>query len=323
MNNVEQKTIDGIKDRFIGDFCLHLATDKNASEYTLRNYKQALVEFYRWYLNEYGNAPEWQKLTSDNFRSYLRFLSREKLGKSAVHLRFSAFRTFYKFLIQRGYAEHSPVKELAMPKTEKRLPKFLTIDQTIALLNAPLKELESLSSNSKTTKDNDEIIYYRDAAILETIYSCGLRISELCKLKVENINFNDAIVKVRGKGRKERLVPIGRPALKAIISYWQKLNFKPFPEDYVFYSNHKKKKPMYSRLVQLRIKKYLSAIGLDPSITPHTLRHSFATHLLDAGADLRSVQELLGHAHLVTTQIYTHITTERLKKVYDATHPRA
>jgi len=145
----------------------------------------------------------------------------------------------------------------------------------------------------------------------------------LCGLKVEDIDLNEQTVCVRGKGKKERLVPIGRPAINAILNYWKLLAAPPLPDEPVFFSNPEKRAPMYPRLVQMKIKKYLALAGLDPSITPHTLRHSFATHLLDAGADLRSVQELLGHAHLVTTQIYTHITTEHLKRVYDKTHPRA
>jgi len=308
-------------DKYISDFSQHLAIDKNASEYTLRNYIHSLNEFTQWYKTVNSTQPDWSHLTNDDFRAYLRYLSRENFSKAAIQLRFSALRTFYKFLIRRGFAQSSPISGLSLPKTSRQLPKFLTIPQVLELLNAPLKELESVKSSANN--DVDISAYYRDAAILETLYSCGLRISELCGLKVEDIDFNEQTVSVRGKGKKERLVPIGKPAISAILNYWKQLPAKPLPDEPVFFSNVKKREPMYPRLVQLKIKRYLALAGLDPSITPHTLRHSFATHLLDAGADLRSVQELLGHAHLVTTQIYTHITTEHLKRVYDKTHPRA
>ena len=165
--------------------------------------------------------------------------------------------------------------------------------------------------------------FLRDVAILETIYSCGLRISELCGLRTDDINWNEQIVRVRGKGKKERLVPAGGPALAAIQNYWNKLKHPPGIDTPVFLAKAHELKPMYPRLVQLRLKRYLARAGLDPHLTPHQLRHSYATHLLDAGADLRSVQELLGHAHLVTTQVYTHLTTDRLKKTYNKAHPRA
>jgi site-specific recombinase XerD len=163
----------------------------------------------------------------------------------------------------------------------------------------------------------------RDVAILETIYSCGLRVSELCGLRVEDIDWNEQIVRVRGKGQKERLVPIGEPALKAIENYWRAILEPPVGAQPVFRADTKKALPMTRVQLARRLKIYLAQAGLDPKLTPHKLRHSYATHLLDAGADLRSVQELLGHAHLITTQVYTHVTTERLKKAYNDAHPRA
>jgi len=163
----------------------------------------------------------------------------------------------------------------------------------------------------------------RDTAVLETIYSCGLRISELCGLRAEDINWPEQLLRVRGKGKKERLVPIGEPALQAIQAYWQSLTPPPAGSTPVFLAETKKTAPVRPLQLSRRLKHYLAQAGLDPGLTPHKLRHSYATHLLDAGADLRSVQELLGHAHLVTTQVYTHVTTERLKQAYDAAHPRA
>jgi integrase/recombinase XerC len=163
----------------------------------------------------------------------------------------------------------------------------------------------------------------RDVAILETIYSCGLRISELCGLLAADIDWHERLVRVRGKGKKERLIPIGETALESIRKHWESLPQQPGGASPVFLCGPDKLKPISRRTLQLRLKKYLAIAGLDPELTPHKLRHSYATHLLDAGADLRSVQELLGHAHLVTTQVYTHLTTERLKRAYDKAHPRA
>ena len=159
--------------------------------------------------------------------------------------------------------------------------------------------------------------------MLETIYSCGLRVSELCGLRADDIDWSEQIVRVRGKGKKERLVPVGKPALMAIQDYWNTFKHPPGGASPIFFSETKKRSPLNPLQLSRRLKQYLVIAGLDPGLTPHKLRHSYATHLLDAGADLRSVQELLGHAHLITTQIYTHVTTERLKKAYDAAHPRA
>jgi integrase/recombinase XerC len=159
--------------------------------------------------------------------------------------------------------------------------------------------------------------------VLETIYSCGLRISELCGLVAQDLDWNERLVRVRGKGKKERLVPIGETALAAIKNYWSMLPQTPAGESPVFLAGLDKRTPITPRSLQLRLKKHLAIAGLDPHLTPHKLRHSYATHLLDGGADLRSVQELLGHAHLVTTQVYTHLTTDRLKRAYEAAHPRA
>ena len=310
-----------IHDLWIQRFLAHLAAERGASVYTQRNYRQALTEFFRWHQEQRQQQPAWDKLQRDDYRSYLRGLGRGKLSRAAIQLRFCALRSFYKFLIRGGVVGTSPIKNLALPKLERRLPKFLTPQQMLDLLNAPLKELAARSQRSNSAINPTPFL--RDVAILETIYSCGLRISELCGLQAEDINWNEQLVRVRGKGKKERLVPVGTPALEAIQNYWNRLNRPPGIDTAVFLARAHKLKPMYPRLVQLRLKRYLALAGLDPHLTPHQLRHSYATHLLDAGADLRSVQELLGHAHLVTTQIYTHVTTERLKRAYDKAHPRA
>ena len=310
---------DPLEDALARSFLEHLRHERAASPYTLRNYQQALVEFARWHQQERQQPPPWPKLQRDDFRGYLRCLGRHKVSRASIQLRFSALRSFYKFLARRGEVEFSPIKNVPIPKQPKRLPRFLTPGQTVELLRAPIREWEGLGAKGKKA----ESTYYRDAAILETIYSSGLRISELCALRASDIQWNDQLVRVLGKGKKERQAPIGAPALEAIRAYWHRLPQPPGGDEPVFWARPGKARPMYPRLVQLRLKRYLALAGLDPKLTPHKLRHSFATHLLEAGADLRSVQELLGHAHLVTTQVYTHVTTERLKRVYDKAHPRA
>lgn len=302
-------------------FLTHLATDRGASGYTQRNYHAALTEFAAWHQTERDAPPNWPTLQRDDFRSYLRFLGRRKLSRSAISLRFSALRTFYKFMVRRGVVEQTPIKNIILPKLEKRLPRFLSKDQMLALLDAPLLELEAQKQHAD--KPPQAAPFLRDVAILETIYSCGLRISELCGLQAVDIDWNEHIVRVRGKGKKERLIPIGAPALEAIRAYWKCNEHEPTGALPVFSLEDDPAEPIYPRLVQLNLKKRLALAGLDPKLTPHKLRHSYATHLLDAGADLRSVQELLGHAHLVTTQVYTHITTARLKQAYQKAHPRA
>lgn len=304
-------------------FLAHLETDRGASAYTRRNYGQALRGFARWHQDQRGSPPPWRDLARDDFRAYLRFLGRSSLGRAAVQLRFSALRTFYRFLVRRGQLTRTPLRNLALPRPPRRLPKFLTTDQIPALLGAPMRELERLRQADPPPSREVEAEYWRDAAILETIYSCGLRISELCGLRAEDVDWHEQQLRVRGKGKKERLVPIGAPALEAIRAYWDRLDSAPGGAEPVFRAHAQSAGPVLPRTVQGRLKRYLAAAGLDPALTPHKLRHSFATHLLDAGADLRSVQELLGHTHLVTTQVYTHLTTERLKRVYNAAHPRA
>ncbi len=309
-------------DKLIARFLQHLTTDRGVSPYTHRNYRQIIFEFHQWHTQERQSAPVWEKLQRDDFRSYLRYLGRQNLGRAAIQLRFSALRAFYKFLARQGVVAASPIKNLSLPKLPKRLPKFLTPQQISDLLAAPLK-LTQTRSDEASSRGFPAVLCRRDVAVLETIYSCGLRISAVCGLLAEDIDWGEQLVRVRGKGRKERLVPIGEPALRAIKDYWTLLSQQPGGQSPVFLAGPKKLAPLSPRQLQLRLKKYLAVAGLDPNLSPHKLRHSYATHMLDAGADLRSVQELLGHAHLVTTQVYTHLTTERLKKAYDRAHPRA
>jgi integrase/recombinase XerC len=315
-----EPAVDADGDERLKQFFQHLAVDRGASVYTQRNYRQGLLEVRRWHLEERGGPPVWDQLSRDDFRAYLRWLGRHHLGRAAIQLRFSALRTYYKFLIRLGVLSSSPIRNLSLPKLGRRLPKFLTARQMTDLLEAPLK-LAKTGTAAASAKA--EQLCLRDLAILETIYSCGLRISELCGLQPQDIDWTSRSVRVRGKGKKERVLPIGETALESIRAYWQLLPRAPGGDSPVFQARGSAGRPVSARDLQMRLKKYLAIAGLDPRLTPHKLRHSYATHLLDAGADLRSVQELLGHAHLVTTQVYTHLTTERLKKAYDQAHPRA
>jgi len=321
------RTKPDLHDDWIDRFVQHLTTERAASTYTIRNYTQALHEFHRWHQQERHEPPAWRCLQRDDFRAYLRHLGRNQLSRAATQLRFSALRTFYKFLVRRGLRESSPIRNVALPKLGRRLPRFLTQPQMLDLLRAPLTQTipkaDGDGARKRAGRPVEVGVPERDVAILETIYSCGLRISELCGLRAEDLQRTERLVRVRGKGKKERQVPIGAPALRAIEYYWKHLPTRPAPNDPVFWRSRQSGQPMSPRTLQARLKKHLAAAGLDPNLTPHKLRHSYATHLLDAGADLRSVQELLGHAHLVTTQAYTHVTTERLKKAYDEAHPRA
>jgi integrase/recombinase XerC len=323
LNPPDQPAEAEIADPLIRQFLGHLAIDRGASVYTQRNYRQALREFYRWQVAGAGGPPAWDKLRRDDFRNYLRHLGRHHLGRAAIQLRFSALRTFCKHLVRHGVIADSPVKNLALPKLPRRLPKYLTVDQMKALLAAPAQLFAHQPAKKSAGRPFSRTASLRDTAVLETIYSCGLRISELSGLRAEDLDWNEQLVRVRGKGKKERLVPIGAPALEAIRTYWNSLATMPAGPRPVFLAETKKTAPLRPLQLSRRLKTYLAHAGLDPGLTPHKLRHSYATHLLDAGADLRSVQELLGHAHLVTTQVYTHVTTERLKRAYDEAHPRA
>ncbi|MGH8023297.1 MAG: site-specific integrase, partial [Limisphaerales bacterium] len=226
---------DSATDGWAQKFLIHLATDRGASLYTQKNYRHALDEFSRWHARERQSPPAWDKLSRDDFRAYLRYLGRHNLSRAATALRFSALRTFFKFLARQGVAASSPVKNLSLPKPEKRLPKFLTVQQIEALLEAPQKQAQS-RQGKKAGRPVSMTVALRDVAVLETIYSCGLRISELCGLRADDLDGAQQLVRVRGKGKKERLVPIGTPALNAIERYWKTLKMPPAGAAPVFFS---------------------------------------------------------------------------------------
>ncbi|MFD2256287.1 site-specific tyrosine recombinase/integron integrase [Luteolibacter algae] len=282
-------------------------TEKNASPLTVRNYAAALKDYELWRGEEFEC---WRKEKPDNFRNFLYELMKREMKRSTIRLRFAALRSFYKYLVLRRGLEKSPVAEVQMPKLERGLPVVLSRKQMDELLDIPLK--------CEAPAKGPGWLRYRDAAILELFYSSGLRISELLSLDVKDIDFSSEIVRVRGKGGKERMVPVGGAAIRAIQKYREEA---AVTNSALFRSIRGTR--ITQQAIDQMLKKYLKLSGISFGVSPHKLRHSFATHLLDAGADLRSVQELLGHSSLSTTQIYTHVTKERMKKVYDEAHPRA
>jgi integrase/recombinase XerC len=308
------------RDPVVDEFLVRLGADRGLSPNTVRNYRQALLEF-----KATAPAGSWWELTPADFKSYLYSLARgQKLGPGTIRLRFAALRTFYKQALREGRIKSNPVAGLPLPKMPRRLPVFLNQEQVLALLDAPRQlwskqEARAAAGGKKKSRrvgQNWQML--RDTAWLELFYSAGLRLAELVGLKRENVDLRQGTVRVIGKGRKERLCPLGDPAVRALQAY---LDACPFDGPALFVSERGAR--LNGRTVQLALKRYLAAAGLDARLTPHKLRHTFATHLLDHGADLRSVQELLGHSQLTTTQIYTSVSVERLKRVYDRAHPRA
>jgi len=283
------------------------ATEKSGSPRTLANYRAALAAYQKWRGDDFSG---WRNAGADDFRDYLFALMKQGLKRATIRLRFAALRSFYKFLVLRKGLARSPVAEVQLPKPERSLPVVLSVAQIDELLGMPLR--------GEIDKKTPPWLRMRDAAILELFYSCGLRISELLALDVAHVDFIGESVRVRGKGAKERIVPVGGPALSAIQRYRQEAAVTSGP---LFLSIRRTR--ITQQAVDQLLRKYLKRSSIPFAISPHKLRHSFATHLLDAGADLRSVQSLLGHASLSSTQIYTHVTKERLKTAYDGAHPRA
>ena len=295
------------QDDLVDQFIAFHENEKQASPRTIANYTSALRFFVEWMGERFIG---WDSVSADHFRTYLFDLMKADLGRNTIRLRFSALRSFYKFLVQRKGFDHNPVVEVQLPKAQKSLPVIISVKQAVSLLEAPFQ--------IEHPKQAPNWIPFRDAAILELFYSTGLRLAELVSLKVEDIDWISDTLRVMGKGNKERLLPIGTPAIKALQNYRHEAKVHQGP---LFLS--KLKKQITTRAVNDLLKKYITTAGIPFNLTPHKLRHSFATHLLDNGADLRSVQSLLGHASLSTTQIYTHVTKERLKVEYDKAHPRA
>ncbi|MBN1554524.1 MAG: tyrosine recombinase XerC [Phycisphaerae bacterium] len=311
-------------------FLDHLETERNFSTHTIRSYAVDLMQFAQ-YLAATGNGANLERLRPDDLadmepmspprfqerlrtvrpmeiRSYLAVLRNGDYSKATTARKLASLRSFFKYLVRTGVVDSSPVSVIRTPRLDKRLPKFLDVEQISALLTAP---------------NPMSLLGARDRAILETLYSAGLRIGELVALNIEDLDEFHGALRVRGKGKKERLAPLGDKAVAAIRSYL-KMRFAKLGrvEHGALFVNRAGDR-ITDRSIRRKINKYMLQAGIATHISPHTLRHSFATHMLNAGADLRSVQEMLGHENLSTTQIYTHVTTRRLKEVYDRAHPLA
>jgi integrase/recombinase XerC len=301
----------------IDRFLEYLRVEKNASVHTLRSYGADLEQFRDFLLSkglgidEQSGDVSAEKIDHLAIRAYLSHFYRGR-KKSSLARKLAAQRSFFKYLVEEGFLAQSPAEIVATPKQEKPLPTFLPVDEVFSLLETP---------------DRSTPWGSRDRAILETLYSCGIRVSELVGLSDGDVDFSLGILRVYGKGRKERIVPIGEKALAALREYLPQrdrvLARLDRPASRVPLFINPRGGRLTSRSVARILEKHILRCGLLRKVSPHALRHSFATHLLDAGADLRSIQELLGHVSLSTTQRYTHVSVDKLMEVYDRTHPRA
>jgi len=321
----------------VQEFLSYLKYEKHFSDHTAKCYGADLEQFTDWLLGHNRSEPESggggaagpsatatvvapqtqtnvesliMQADTDTLRAFLVFLNEKQYSKSTTARKLATLRSFYKFLVRRNYLTSNPVAVVKTPKQEKKLPRYLEYEEVQRLLNTP---------------PCDTWLGARDRAILETLYSTGMRVSEIVALNMDDVDFLGEVIHIRGKGKKERICPIGSSALQAIQRYIELRNKRMqhdgnFDGKVLFANKHGKR--LSTRSVRRKMDKYLRQAGLDPSISPHTLRHSFATHMLNNGADLRSVQELLGHQSVSTTQIYTHVTMNKMKEVYDRAHPR-
>lgn len=295
----------------IAKFLRYMVTERNASELTIKSYREDLFSFVDWLQSTRGDVPKPGTLTPQELRSFQAALQQADYARTSIARKLAALRSFYKFAMREGIASSNPAKPLRNPRQQRKLPHVLSDDEVGRLLIAP---------------PANKVDGLRDRAILETVYSAGLRVSEVVGLQDGDVDKYEQIIRVRGKGRKERICPLGSFAIKAIDAYAAKRKRSEKTE------GMGRKAPVFvnrfgniltTRSIGRMLEKHLAAAELDSRTSPHTLRHSFATHLLDRGADIRSVQELLGHKSLATTQIYTHVSAASLRQVYERAHPRA
>jgi integrase/recombinase XerC len=293
-------------------FLEHLAKERRYSRYTVRNYRQAFEDLWRW-LARSGLADRgWDRLESRDLRDFV-IEGQRRFSRRTLHNHLSGLRAFWKFWMRRGRLSHTPLAGIPLPKLAQPLPKFLTEKQMVDLLAGPQRLIENGSLDPFTA--------WRDRLVMELLYGGGLRVSELCGLNYGQIDFERGFARVLGKGNKERLCPLGRVAMAVLVKWRDEFARSSTAAAPVVVNARQER--LRVREVQRLLKRYLALAGLPADMTPHKLRHSYATHLLNAGADLRLVQELLGHVNLATTQIYTHVSVARLKAVYDQAHPRA
>lgn len=290
--------------KYIFDFIHYLKNEKNVSFHTERSYLSDLEQFADFLDGKDAAAIDHQTL-----RQFIALLMKNGAKKSSIARKLSTIRSFFKYLNREGILANNPGRLVSTPRREKRLPAVLTADDAQRLMEAPGR-----------SKQGDSETIFRDRAVLETLYSTGIRASELIGMNRDDIDQHDRLVRIRGKGRKERVVPIGRKALDAVDAY---LSSERNSKDPAAVFTGPSGKRLTARTVQRILENYRKSLGLTQKASPHTLRHSFATHLLESGADLRAIQELLGHASLSTTQRYTHLNLDSLMETYDKAHPRA
>jgi len=292
----------------IARFLQYLAVERNASDYTVKSYREDLTALADYLTEAHnGRTPSAGDITVFDLRGYVAALHESGYAKTSIARRLASMRSFFRFGQREGWTKTNPAKPLRSPRSGRSLPHFLSS-----------AELEQLFASPPS----DKPMGLRDRAILETMYSAGLRVSEVVGLDDEDLDFAAGVLRVRGKGRRERLSPVGSFAIKA-LRHWLPVRTLAEKKDATPVFVNKYGRRLTTRSVARMLEKYLKQTGLDSRTTPHSLRHSFATHLLDRGADIRSVQELLGHKSLVTTQIYTHVSTTALREVYERAHPRA
>ena len=317
-----------MNDPCIEHFVNYLEGEKNASDHTIQNYLLDIRQFCEITWGENAQPPyPWSRTDRFSARKFLVFFQKLEMAPTTTARKLSALRSFYKFLLREEYVEQNPFSGLSLPKKGDYLPQILSVAEVGKLLDAPAEYEQQQNTVDPLLKMWREYRVARDSAILEMLYSTGMRINELAKLPETQIDLLAGVARVRGKGKKERLCPLGAPAIRAL----QK-NLELRENVWLISGKREARSPVFlnknggaitARSIERMMKKYVLFCGLNAELTPHSLRHSFATHLLDAGADLRSVQELLGHASLSTTQIYTHVSIERIKEVYHRAHPRA
>lgn len=290
-------------------FLTYMEVEKNCSQHTIDNYRKDLQAFAAFMSERVGKNFFWEQAGPLDIRAYLGDLNNKQYARRTIARKISGLRSFYKFLVRENIIEYSPLAKIHSPKLEKKLPTFLDEVEVTELLKLPDKNPLGM----------------RDQAVLEMLYATGCRVSELVGLTLERVDIGNRYVLLLGKGNKERIVPIGHTCCQALTAYYPVRNLLMqkycAQHDYIFVNN--RGGVLTDRSVRRILDKYINQLAIHKNVSPHTIRHSFATHLLDHGADLRCVQELLGHANLSTTQIYTHVTSERIAAVYKKNHPRA
>lgn len=299
---------------YFDGFLIYLQVEKNASPHTVQNYQRDLFDGLTFFARElsrddYTLHPS--EITVVLFRNYLADMRARNKAGATISRRLSSWRSFYRHICREGVLNENPLRRISNPRREKKLPGFLAEEDMAKLVEVP---------------ERSSILGIRDRAVLETLYGTGIRVSEMVGIDIGDVDFKRAAVKVTGKGNRERIAPLGEFAVSALNIYIKKartmlISKRTGRVDALFLNNRGGR--LTDRGVRWLIKRYANLVRIDPETSPHTFRHSYATHMLDHGADLRAVQELLGHARLSTTQIYTHLSRERVKRIYDKTHPRA